>query len=131
MSLGRARAGDVVEVQPRCEVVQQVEQRVEVAAPEALERGPVRGDPRPQRRREARAANAEPPGGVWNWLNEPHTLNGVLALPVQYSAYGVFSSAFAETSGSSRHGAPVLASAHSVDPFPCWVKELFTPGPNW
>ena len=54
------------------------------------------------------------PGGVWLSLNVPHTLNGVLALPVQNSAYGVYSSALADTSGSSRHGVPVAASAHCV-----------------
>src|SRR5215472_9197594 len=71
------------------------------------------------------------PGGVWNWLNCPQTLNGVLALPVQNSAYGVFSSALAEMSGSSRHGVPPVASAHWVEPLPAVLNELLTPGPNW
>ena len=71
------------------------------------------------------------PGGVWLPLNVPHTLNGVLLLPVQNSAYGVFSSALADTSGSSRHGVPVAASVHSVLPLACWVNGLLTPGPRW
>src|SRR5579863_4420737 len=66
------------------------------------------------------------PGGVWNWLNVPQTLNGVFALPVQNSAYGVFSSALAETSGSSRHGVPVLASWQLVEPLAVTVNELLT-----
>ena len=71
------------------------------------------------------------PGGFWLLLNSPHTLTGVLALPVQYSAYGVYSSALADTSGSSRHGVPVVASAHWVVPLPVVVNGLFTPGPCW
>ena len=71
------------------------------------------------------------PGGVWNWLNWPQTLNGVLALPVQNSEYGVNSSAFAEMSGSSRHGVPGLASWHWVVPLAWVVNGLFTPGPRW
>ncbi len=59
-----------------------------------------------------------------------HTLFGVFALPVQYSAYGVYSSAFTETSGSSRHGVPVAASAHWVVPLPWVVYVLLTPGPR-
>ena len=50
------------------------------------------------------------PGTGWLWLKVPQTLNGVFALPVQYSAYGVNSSASAEMSGTSRHGLPGLAS---------------------
>ena len=61
------------------------------------------------------------PGGVWPPLNVPHTLYGVFAFPVQYSAYAVYSSAFAETSGVSRHGVPMFASAHCVVPLPLVV----------
>ena len=71
------------------------------------------------------------PGAFWNWENVPHTLYGVLALPVQNSPYGVYSSALAEMSGSSRHGVPVLARAHWVLPLPNVVFGLFTPLPNW
>jgi hypothetical protein len=39
------------------------------------------------------------PGTGWPALKVPHTLNGVFALPVQYSAYGVNSSALAEMFG--------------------------------
>jgi hypothetical protein len=52
------------------------------------------------------------PGTGWPPLNVAQTLFGVFALPVQYSEYGVYSSASAETSGTSRHGVPFLASEH-------------------
>ena len=61
----------------------------------------------------------------------PQTLYGVLALAVQYSAYAVYGSASAETSGPSRHGVPRLASAHCVVPLPYVVYGFLTPGPNW
>src|ERR1022692_946068 len=70
------------------------------------------------------------PAGSMVELN-PHELPGVFALAVQYSAYGVNSSALAETSGSSRHGLPIAANEHWVVPLPWVVKELFTPGPTW
>ena len=50
---------------------------------------------------------------------------------MQYSAYGVNSSALAEMSGTSRHGVPFLASEHWVVPLPKVVPELMTPGPFW
>src|SRR5690348_12716066 len=71
------------------------------------------------------------PGTGWLALNVPHTLNGVLALPVQYSAYGVNSSALAEMSGASRHGVATAASEQCVVPLPTVVLELITPGPLW
>src|SRR6478672_4530697 len=71
------------------------------------------------------------PGTGWPALKVPQTLFGVFALPVQYSAYGVNSSALAEMSGASRHGVPVLASEHWVVPLPTVVLELITPGPFW
>jgi hypothetical protein len=52
------------------------------------------------------------PGTGWPPLNVAQTLFGVFALPVQYSEYGVYSSASAEMSGTSRHGVPFLASEH-------------------
>ena len=60
-----------------------------------------------------------------------HTLLSVAALPVQYSAYGVYSSALAEMSGTWRHGVPVAASEQFVVPLPYVTYELFTPGPCW
>ena len=50
---------------------------------------------------------------------------------MQYSAYGVYSSALAEMSGTSRHGVPFLASEHWVVPLPKVVPGLMTPGPFW
>jgi hypothetical protein len=41
------------------------------------------------------------------------------------------SSAFAEMSGSSRHGVPWAASAHCVVPLPAVLNGLVTPGPRW
>ena len=58
------------------------------------------------------------PGTGWLPLKWPQTLNGVFALPVQYSAYGVYWSALAEMSGTSRHGVPVAASEQWVVPLP-------------
>src|SRR5215510_3224894 len=58
------------------------------------------------------------PGTGWPPLNVAQTLFGVASLPVQYSAYGVNSSALAEMSGASRHGVPILASEHWVVPLP-------------
>src|SRR6266705_3678323 len=52
------------------------------------------------------------PGTGWLPLNWAQVLNGVLSLPVQYSAYGVYSSALAEMSGFSRHGVPLAARVH-------------------
>src|SRR3954447_13545164 len=52
------------------------------------------------------------PGTGWPPLNVAQTLFGVFALPVQNSEYGVYSSASAEMSGTSRHGVPFLASEH-------------------
>src|SRR5215813_12597540 len=71
------------------------------------------------------------PGTGWAPLNVAQTLFGVASLPVQYSAYGVNSSALAEMSGASRHGVPILASEHWVVPLPKVVLELITPGPFW
>jgi len=64
------------------------------------------------------------PGTGWLPLNCAQTLNGVFALPVQYSAYGVNSSALAEMSGTSRHGVPFLASEHWVVPLPTVVERV-------
>jgi hypothetical protein len=51
----------------------------------------------------------------------------VFALAVQNSAYGVNSSALADTSGTSRHGVPGLASEH----VPVTVPGLLTSAPVW
>ena len=66
------------------------------------------------------------PGTGWSGVKVPQTLNGVFALPVQNSAYGVNSSASAEMSGTSRHGLFGVASWQFVE-----VPELMTPGPFW
>ena len=71
------------------------------------------------------------PGVGWLLLNVPQTLFGVLELPVQYSAYGVYWSALAEMSGTCRHRVPFVANAHWVVPLPVVTKELITPGPAW
>src|SRR5262249_39019391 len=71
------------------------------------------------------------PGAGWLPLNVAQKLCGVLALPVQNSAYGVHSSALAEMSGTSRHGVPLGASQQWVVPLPVVLNELFPPGPRW
>src|SRR5690242_21860263 len=71
------------------------------------------------------------PGGFRPPLNWAQTLNGVLVSPVQNSEYGVNSSAFTETSGTSRHGVPGLASWHWVERLPWVVEGMFSPLPFW
>src|ERR1700722_16026447 len=92
-------------------------------------RAAVRGDPTGEHRL-APPTPTQPAGVCWP-LNVPQTLLTVLTLPVQYSAYGVNSSASAETSGISRHSVPREASAHCVVPLPRVLYLLVTPGPAW
>ena len=58
------------------------------------------------------------PGGVWLPLKVPQTLYGVLALPVQYSAYGVYWSAFGRDVRVLAARRARAASAHWVVPLP-------------
>ena len=70
------------------------------------------------------------PAAGWVLLNA-HWVFGVALSPVQYSAYGVNSSALTETSGSSRHGVPAAASLQWLLPLPYVVSGFLTPGPCW